>query len=224
MDIPYELKKSIDELIEKNKTNRIIENAQIISDRYRNNEGQGKRLLTEQDEAISYAISRMPATYAAVYSAVQHTIENYNENLETLLDIGAGTGAATWAINELIQIKQSKCLERENSMRNIGKQLMNNTELDNVEWKKYDILQDEIEEKADIVITSYMINELPEDQKENAIQKLWNATNKLLIIIEPGTPAGFKNILKVRENLLKNGGYIVAPCSHQGECKIGEDD
>ena len=99
MDIPDELKKSIDELIKENKTNRIIENAQIISDRYRNNDGQGKRLLTEQDEAISYAISRMPATYASVYSAVQHTIENYNENLETLLDIGAGTGAATWAIN-----------------------------------------------------------------------------------------------------------------------------
>lgn len=224
MDIPDELKKSIDELIEKDKTNRIIENAQIISNRYRNNDGQGKRLLTEQDEAISYAISRMPATYAAVYSAVQHTIENYNENLETLLDIGAGTGAATWAVNELISIKQAKCFEREESMINIGKQLMNNTELSNTQWQKYDILQDEIEEKADIVITSYMINELPEDEKENVIQKLWNTTNKLLIIIEPGTPQGFKNILKVRENLLKNAGYIVAPCIHQGECKIGVDD
>lgn len=224
MDIPDELKKSIDELIEKNKTNKIIENAQIISDRYRNNDGQGKRLLTEQDEAISYAISRMPATYSAVYSVVQHTLENYNGDLETLLDIGAGTGAATWAINELIQIKQAKCFEREDSMINIGKHLMNNTELDGIEWKKYNILQDEIEEKADIVITSYMINELPENEKDGAIQKLWNATNKLFIIIEPGTPQGFKNILKMRENLLKNGGYIVAPCSHQGECKIEEDD
>ena len=101
---------------------------------------------------------------------------------------------------------------------------MNNTELDGIEWKKYNILQDEIEEKADIVITSYMINELPENEKDGAIQKLWNATNKLFIIIEPGTPQGFKNILKMRENLLKNGGYIVAPCSHQGECKIEEDD
>ena len=25
-------------------------------------------------------------------------------------------------------------------------------------------------------------------------------------------------------DVLKNGGYIVAPCSHQGECKIEEDD
>ena len=69
MDIPEELKNAIEELLSKNKKNEIIENAQIISNRYRNNDGKGKKLLTEQNEAISYAISRMPATYAAVFSS-----------------------------------------------------------------------------------------------------------------------------------------------------------
>ena len=46
MDIPDELKKSIDKLLNKNKTNKIVENAQRISERYRNNDGKGKRLLT----------------------------------------------------------------------------------------------------------------------------------------------------------------------------------
>ena len=224
MDIPEELKDAIKELLAKNKTNEIIENAQIISNRYRNNDGKGRRLLTKQNEAISYAISRMPATYSAVYSAVYQTIENYNENLETLLDIGAGTGAVTWAVNELLEITEGKCLERENNMINIGKQLMRNTKMSKVKWEQFDVLQNDIVEKADIVITSYMINELPENEKETVIKKMWNATNKLLIIIEPGTPAGFNNILKVREKLLNNGGYIIAPCSHQGECKIPKDD
>ena len=224
MDIPEELKDAIEELLAKNKTNEIIENAQIISNRYRNNDGKGRRLLTEQNEAISYAITRMPATYAAVYSAVYQTIENYNEKLETLLDIGAGTGAVTWAVNELLEITEGKCLERENNMINIGKQLMRNTKMSKVKWEQFDVLQDDIAEKADIVITSYMINELPENEKETVIKKIWNATNKLLIIIEPGTPVGFNNILKVREKLLNNGGYIIAPCSHQGECKIPKDD
>ena len=224
MDISEELKNAIEELLSKNKTNEIIENAQIISNRYRNNDGKGRRLLTKQNEAISYAISRMPATYSAVYSAVQQTIENYDENLETLLDIGAGTGAVTWAVNELLEITEGKCLERENNMINIGKQLMRNTKMSKVKWEQFDVLQDDIVEKADIVITSYMMNELPENEKETVIKKMWNATNKLLIIIEPGTPAGFNNILKVREKLLNNGGYIIAPCSHQGECKIPKDD
>lgn len=224
MEIPEELKNEIEELLSKNKTNEIIENAQIISNRYRNNDGKGKKLLTEQNEAISYAISRMPATYAAIYSAMSQTIENYEENLHTLFDIGAGTGAATWAVNELAEITDVKCFERENNMINIGKKLMSNTELSKVKWEQFDILQDNITEKADIVVTSYMINELPENEKEFVIEKLWNVANKLLIIIEPGTPAGFKNILKVRKKLLKDGGYIVAPCTHQGECPISKDD
>ena len=224
MDIPYELKKSIEELLSKNKTNEVVENAQKISQKYRNNDGKGKRLLTEQNEAISYAISRMPATYSAVYSAVQQTIENYNEKLETLYDIGAGTGAATWAINDLVEITEAKCFERENNMLNIGKKLMNNTELNKTEWKQFDILKDRIVGKADIVITSYMINELPENEKETVIEKLWNTTNKLLVIVEPGTPTGFENILKIRKKILKDGGYIVAPCSHQEECQISQND
>ena len=224
MDIPDELKKTIDELLLKNKANEIIEDAKIISNRYRNNEGKGKRLLTKTNEAISYAISRMPATYAAVHKAVQQTIENYDEDLQTLLDIGAGTGAAVWAINDILNIKNIKCFERENSMMNIGKQLMSKTKLSNVKWEQLDILKEEIKENADIVITSYMINELPESEKENVIEKLWNATNKLLIIIEPGTPVGFNNVLKIRNKLLKDGGYIVAPCTHQGECKISQND
>ena len=224
MDIPDELKKTIDELLLKNKANEIIEDAKIISNRYRNNEGKGKRLLTKTNEAISYAISRMPATYAAVHKAVQQTIENYDEDLQTLLDIGAGTGAAVWALNDILNIKNIKCFERENSMMNIGKQLMSKTKLSNVKWEQLDILKEEIKENADIVITSYMINELPESEKENVIEKLWNATNKLLIIIEPGTPVGFNNVLKIRNKLLKDGGYIVAPCTHQGECKISQND
>lgn len=224
MDIPYELRNAIEELLSKSKTNEIVENAQKISEKYRNNDGKGKRLLTKQNEAISYAISRMPATYAAVYTVVQQTLENYDEKLKTLFDIGAGTGAATWAVNNLQEISETKCFERENNMLNIGKRLMNNTELNKIEWKQFDILKDEIVEKADIVITSYMINELPENEKEAVIEKLWNATNKLLIIVEPGTPAGFENVLKIRKKLLKEGGYIVAPCSHQEECQISKDD
>ena len=224
MDIPEELKNAIEELLLKNKNNEIIQNAQIISNKYRKNDGKGKRLLTEQNEAISYAVSRMPATYAAVHSAVCQTLENYSEDLQTLFDIGAGTGAATWAINDIIDISNIRCFEREQNMMNIGKQLMNNTELSKVQWEQFDILQDDIKERSDIVVTSYMINELPEKEKEIVIRKLWNATNKLLIIIEPGTPAGFDNILKIRKELLKKGGYIVSPCCNQGECKISKGD
>ena len=224
MDIPEGLKDSINKLLSENKSSNIIENAQIISSRYRKNDGKGKRLLTNELEAVSYVISRMPATYAAVYSAFKQILANYNEKMTSLLDVGAGTGAGTWAVNEIENMSQITCLEIEKSMSNIGKKIMKNTALDNVQWKSYNILQDEIAEKADIVLTSYMINELPEQKRENAVLKLWQATNKLMVVIEPGTPEGFKNILNIRNLIKEQGGYIVAPCCCNGECPIKEND
>lgn len=224
VDIPEELKENINKLLKENQIHKILEDAQIVSNRYRNNDGRGKKLLTKESEAVSYVISRMPATYAAVSSVLEQTLNNYNEDITSVIDVGAGTGAVVWAVNDVATINAIKCFEREESMINIGKKLMENTDLNDVRWEKFDILQDEIQEKADLVITSYMINELPKGDREKAVEKLWNATNKLLVIIEPGTPAGFANILEIRRNLLKAGGHIVAPCCCLHECPIPKDD
>lgn len=224
MDIPKELKENINKILNENQINKILEDAQTVSNRYRNNDGKGKKLVTKESEAVSYAISRMPATYVAVSSVLEQTLDNYNEELTSVIDVGAGTGAVVWAVNDVATSNAIKCFEREESMINIGKKLMKNTDLNDVRWKRFDILQDEIQEKADLVITSYMINELPKGDREKAVEKLWNATNKLLVIIEPGTPTGFENILKIRKSLLKAGGYIVAPCCCLYECPIPKDD
>ena len=224
MDVPEELKENINKLLEKNQINKILEDAQNVSDRYRKNEGIGKRLLTKESEAVSYAISRMPATYAAVSSVLEQILDNYHESLTSIIDVGAGTGAAVWAINDRTESNDIKCLEREESMISIGKKLMKNTDLNDVKWDKFDILKDDIKENGDVVISSYMINELPKEEREKAVKKMWNATNKLLVIIEPGTPAGFANILEIRNNILNLGGNIVAPCCCIGKCPIAKDD
>lgn len=223
MDIPQELKEEIEKIVTENKFAQIIEESQEISKMYRENDGKGKRLVTKQSEAMAYAISRMPATYCAVYSVLSQCLKNYNQEIKTVLDIGAGTGAATWAIKNLIDTEQITCLEREKEMRTVGSQLMKE-ELANVDWKEFDLNKDEIEEKADLVITSYVINELSEEYRKNAITKMWNATNGVLVIIEPGTPEGFKHILEARDMLLEKGANIVAPCSHNGKCPINKDD
>ena len=198
MDIPQELKIAIENQLVGIKSNQIIENSQKISSRYRNNIGDGKIFVNKQEEALSYAISRMPSTYCAIYSALDHTLENYNEKINTCYDMGAGTGAAIWAVNQFMHLEKCTCFEREQVMINMGKKLMKGVELlKQVDWKKFDILKDNFTEKADLVITSYMINELPEENKNEIIKKLWNATNKILLIIEPGTPAGFKNIVNI---------------------------
>lgn len=225
VNIPEEMKEAIEKELTGIKYAKVIEEAQKISERYRKNDGKGKKIVTKQSEAVAYAISRMPSTYCAVYSALVQSLKNYDKEIKKVLDVGAGTGAATWAIENLINANQITCLEREKEMRNIGSKLMERQpSFQNVKWQEFDLIKDEITEKADLVVTSYVINELTEEDRKKAIAKIWDATNQILLIIEPGTPEGFEHILEARESLLKEGANIIAPCAHQNKCAIGEDD
>lgn len=222
MEIPQELKENIENLII-NGHSKIIEQAQNVSKKYRENTGNGDKIITSNSEAIAYAISRMPATYCAVYSSLSQTLKKYKNEIKTVYDIGAGTGSATWAIQELLQPQKITCLEYEKEMLKIGERLMKKTET-KASWEQFDITKDCFQEKADLVISSYMINELEESSRKRAIQKMWEATSGLLLLIEPGTPEGFKHILEAREILLQQKANIVAPCTHNGKCEISQDD
>ena len=43
-------------------------------------------------------------------------------------------------------------------------------------------------------------------------------------MIEPGTPRGFLNIKQIRSQLLQENAHIIAPCPHENECKLPQDD
>lgn len=226
MGFPQELNEALEQQLKKNiKLEHIDKSAKEISKRYRLNDNDGKRLLTKTDEAIAYALSRMPATYEAVFSTINRLNENNNYEFNSVLDVGAGTGAATWAIYNFLGCNEYTCLEREKAMMQIGKELMNYSEdLKNTIWKEFDIVKDEITVKSDLVIVSYMINELQKCDIDNIINKLWNATNKVLVILEPGTPKGYSNIAYIRSKLLMQGGHIIAPCPHENKCEIEKND
>lgn len=225
MNLPDELSIAIENCITPDVSfDKINGKAKDISLRYRENDNSGKRLLTDDTEAIAYAISRMPATYGAVYSALSSICE-YNEfDIEKVFDIGAGTGTGTWAAREVFGDKKFFCFEREDAMIKIGKDLMKDSFGDLVSWRKFDVINEELEDCSDLSIISYMINELPKEKVEEVIDKIWNATNKVLVIVEPGTPRGFDNIKMVRDYLLSKGEYIVSPCSHSNKCDISRDD
>ena len=223
MEIPQELKEEIEKIMTGTKHTNIIENAQKISKKYRSNDGKGKKMVTRNNEALAYAISRMPSTYCAVTSVLTSVMRNYDRKIESVIDIGAGTGAATWAVSNMVEPEKIICLERENAMRDIGTRLMKQHIL-NAEWKEFDLVTDKIEEKADLVITSYVINELNKLDREKAILKMWETTKDLLVIIEPGTPEGFKHILEAKEILLGENAHIVAPCTCNGKCPINSED
>lgn len=226
MRIPDLLENAIEKEIEGIKINELKELAQNLSDRYMNEKRTGQTLLSKEKEAMAYSIMRMPATFGAVTVALRNTLDIANTcNINTVLDIGAGTGAATWAINELTNPKEITCIERENAMRKVGQTLMKyNTELENVQWIDEDITNSKELKNADLVVASYIINELKQEERKRVIQKLLQLESKIILIIEPGTPEGFANIKEIQKIALENEAYIIAPCTSQEKCKLPEND
>ena len=71
MDLPIELKSASEKLVVGYKQAQLKKIAQDLSDRYRNESGVGKVLLSKDIEAAVYALVRMPATYGAVSDALK---------------------------------------------------------------------------------------------------------------------------------------------------------
>ena len=222
MKIPFELEEKIAREIQNVKLSDLKEVAQTLSNRYMNEKRKGQSLINKKLEVLAYSIIRMPATFCAIDKAIEETLKKYNPTIETALDIGSGTGAGEWAILNNIDISKITCIEREDEMSSLAQKLLE--EHKNINWKNQDIVKNKINEKADLVIVSYMINELQDEVKEDVIKNILESFNKIVIFIEPGTPDGFSNIRKIQKLAINNNLNILAPCTSQNECKLPKDD
>ena len=222
MRIPDELEAKIENEINNIKLTDLRDIAKILSARYMNAKRTGQSLLNKNLEVLAYSIIRMPATFCAINKAIEETLKRYNPNIKTVLDIGSGTGAGEWAVLNNIDVEEITCIEREKEMENMARKLLQGH--NNIKWRNQDIVQDNITDKADLIITSYMINELKEASKEKVINDILQVFNKLAIFIEPGTPEGFNNIRKVQRLALERNLNIIAPCTCQTECSLPPDD
>jgi ribosomal protein RSM22 (predicted rRNA methylase) len=227
MEIPIALRDAIETFAVGQPRAQLTLAAQKLSERYRGESGGGKRLLTRDAEAAAYAAARMPATYCAVLSALRQSLMHCDIGCTSLLDVGAGTGAACWAALEAMpNIRQITCVEREAAMRRAGQRLAEAgpEPLRNVRWLDIDLAKESTPQTADLVIASYVLGEMTEENRAKTAETLWSAAGKMLLIVEPGTPAGYEQVRALRSLLLSRGAHIAAPCPHVGPCPIPEGD
>lgn len=222
MEFPAQLREEIERLLSGENSGQLTAAAEGLSRRYRENSGSGKSLAGSRRDILAYTAVRMPATFGAAAKALGLSLERFRGEIRTVLDVGAGTGAASHAAYVLTDCSEIVCIEREPEMISVGRQL---TECCGVpaSWKRGDITSD-FADSAELVICSYCLNELTASARKAAVRRLWDSTEKLLLIVEPGTPEGYANILAAREQLVSMGAFIAAPCPHSGECPLDKDD
>ena len=53
---------------------------------------------------------------------------------------------------------------------------------------------------------------------------MWAKTRDTLLVVEPGTPAGYGRIIALRAQLIAAGAHVAAPCPHDGKCPLTAPD
>lgn len=226
MQIPNLLEYAIEKETEKYNIKDLKEAALNLSKRYMEKKRTGETFLKTDLDTISYSVIRMPATYSAIRTCLEKIKELNDFEIKSLLDIGSGTGAAEWAVNDVFGVNNIVCLEREQAMRELSKKYFSySDDFKNIEFIDADIVNEKLNISKDLCILSYIINELSKENRLKVIDKVLSCTNKILLIVEPGTPEGFYNVKMIRDYLYEKGYEIIAPCTgFNGRCDIKEDD
>ena len=223
MTLPSELSAARDRLLEGVSRRGLRDQATALSQRYRNLAGAH----AQQSELLAYTVTRMPATYAAVAAVLDElSIRMPEFSPRTLLDLGSGPGTATWAAATTFgQLDSVTTIEREPGFTALAVALAENHPL----LSRTTRLEADLEKSPsisahfDLVTAAFVLAEISSDRQAVMIAAAWNAAG-ILVLVEPGTPAGFSRILAARTQIIALGGKLVAPCPHDGPCPLSGDD
>lgn len=133
-----------------------------------------------------------------------------------VLDFGSGTGTTEWSLKQFseLQIKELHCLELSEKAialhKHFSKELGKNfsTRNERVSWN-----QPSKDEHFDLGIFQTSLNEI-----SHAPEVLWRC--KTLLFIEPATSAKARSLMALRQDLMKQGYHLWAPCTHHENCPL----
>jgi ribosomal protein RSM22 (predicted rRNA methylase) len=184
---------------------------------------------------------KMPYTYQ-VFKRILHEVKTRlphlteNEKKISVLDYGAGLGSGMWAAIHCFgqdTVLRTAGVEPNVNMRKLGKFMTTDlNENNNILWlDSLAMIPGTGGEKGkfDIVIVGYVLQEITSARgRQLVIDALWQRVKDggVLIIVEPGSPKGFRYINDFRNWIIakdRSEACIVAPCPHHGNCPMAKN-
>jgi ribosomal protein RSM22 (predicted rRNA methylase) len=227
MELPLRLRQAVDVALEGVAVSELAAATKALSYRYRNEVRDGRLHISDAKLALAYIATRMPATYAAIHQSLAALAElKPGFAPRTALDVGAGPGTVAWAAKALWpDLASMTLLEASPAIRAIGETLVAPSGLDHVDWRHADVTRDAGNlPSSDLVTLAYVLDELSIEQRNTLVDRLWAQTDGVLVIVEPGTTAGWQRILDARARLIAAGANIIAPCPHALACPVVAPD
>jgi len=166
---------------------------------------------------IAYRHYYLPLNFIRCEKVIERGLQvNFFENLTHFIDWGAGPGTASLALAKCdglkAQIKKQVLFDLSKSTLNSFSDL--HTDLINKDYFDHLDLQTPYPNKQNsCLVFSYSLTEL------NELPKGW-ADYEALMILEPSTRQDGRKLLNLRQELITNGYFIWAPCTHQLGCPL----
>ncbi len=226
MQLPILLQQSIENITAFCSLKKLSDASLQLTDRYRNPVKEGKYVNNDMDY-LAYIVARMPATYAVIFRVLQELMHRFPAWVpSSCLDLGSGPGTGLWAaIENFPSMHDLYAWEFDSAFIQLGQELArSHNTLSRISWSHKDYTQDRNYPSVDLGILSYSVGEIPEERFSDFFKNIWQKINHSLVIIEPGTPAGYHRILKIRELLLKENANLIAPCPHHLSCPLLKED
>jgi ribosomal protein RSM22 (predicted rRNA methylase) len=220
MLFPPILTAALDAMLEGVSRKDLAARVEKMSAGYRHGETSAGIISTA--DALAYAVARMPATFAAC-AAVFARLAEAMPNLApaSLRDVGAGPGTAAWAAHaQWPQLSAITLVDHNPALRALAQKFADAGAID------ARIVAGDLAigmPQADLVVASYVLAEQPEAAAPAIATDLWRDA-QTLVLIEPGTPAGFARIRAARAALIEAGAHVAAPCTHDNACPLTGDD
>ena len=202
--------------------------AWALSERYRSGEMTEESRGFAAGQLQAYLATRAPATFAVTRRVLSELASLRPDWAPTsLLDLGAGPGTATWAAAAVFpSIEHAELVEREGDMAVLGARLATMGSpgvLAGAVWTVGDACE-VTGPKSDLVVAAYLLGELGRDREYPALERWWGDTRGELVLVEPGTPAGFERLRAARSALVSWGAHVTAPCPHDDRCPMAGAD
>jgi ribosomal protein RSM22 (predicted rRNA methylase) len=221
-DLPPGLRAALARTLEGAGRKDLATRAARTSDAYRAGKPSSD-VIREADDALAYALTRLPATYAACASVLAEAARMApGFRPASLTDAGAGTGAASWAALEVWPgMATVTWLDANPLFLDLAGTLAADVPvLAGAEARRADLTRPGDWPSSDLVVASYALAEIEPERQAAVVGSLWAAADGLLALVEPGTPAGYQRILAARTMLIEAGGVILAPCPHEAACPL----
>jgi ribosomal protein RSM22 (predicted rRNA methylase) len=228
-DLPAELRDGLVAALDAVPEERLAVAVRRLMEQYRTGPPATAPILASDLDVAAYAAYRMPATFAATRGALGHlraVLPGFQP--ARLVDVGGGTGAAAWAATDTFPgLTAVTVLDQVPGALALGERLASSAAspaLRAAQWRPWRIEPDAALPAADLVTIAYVLGELPPPVRAAIVARAAviarAAPSRAVVVVEPGTPAGFERIVAARDVLTGSGLTVLAPCPHQRACPL----